>query len=137
MDPQARNSIWAYIRRLKEEGMTVFLTTHYMEEAATADDIVIINEGEIVAHGKPSVLKERYSSDYLEILPKDADAVKSVLDGLGIGYSVRSGVLRIELGCTMDAVPIVERLKGMMESFEVRTGTLDDAFIAITGGSNR
>ena len=137
LDPQARNSIWVYIRRLKEEGMTVFLTTHYMEEAATADDIVIINEGEIVAHGKPSVLKERYSSDYLEILPKDADAVKSVLDGLGIGYSVRSGVLRIELGCTMDAVPIVERLKGMMESFEVRTGTLDDAFIAITGGSNR
>ena len=105
-----------------------------MEEAADADDIVIIDKGEIVAHGTPSVLKEEYSSDYLEILPKDSERIITYLDGKGLRYTTRSDVLRIPLDRTVDAIPIIEELKGYIESFEVRTGTLDDAFINITGG---
>ena len=134
LDPQTRMLIWNNVQDLKRSGMTVFLTTHYMEEAADADDVVIINRGEIVAHGTPSVLKERYSSDYIEVLPKDIAVVRSKLDAGGIQYIERSDVLRISLEDTMKAIPIIEMLKDDMESFEVRTGTLDDAFVTITGG---
>ena len=134
LDPQTRMLIWNNVQDLKRSGMTVFLTTHYREEAADADDVVIIDRGEIVAHGTPSVLKERYSSDYIEVLPKDIAVVRSKLDAGGIQYIERSDVLRISLEDTMKAIPIIEMLKDDMESFEVRTGTLDDAFATITGG---
>lgn len=137
LDPKTRRLIWSTVHSLNEDGMTVFLTTHYMEEAADADDIVVLNRGEIVAHDTPSVLKERYSSDYLEILPKDPGFVESVLRECGIPYSKRSDVLRIELKGTVDAIPIIERAKDGIESFEVHTGTLDDAFINIIGGSDQ
>ena len=135
LDPKTRRLIWSTVHGLNEEGMTVFLTTHYMEEAADADDIVILNRGEVVAHDTPSVLKERYSSDYLEILPKDLSYVESALRECGIGYITRSDVLRIELDGTLDAIPIIERVRDGIESFEVHTGTLDDAFIEIIGES--
>ncbi|MBE6524271.1 MAG: ATP-binding cassette domain-containing protein [Thermoplasmata archaeon] len=134
LDPQTRKLIWNNIYDLKRGGMTVFLTTHYMEEAADADDIVIISNGEIVAHGTPAVLKEKYSSDYIEILPKNAEYLKAELDREGLEYTVRSDVLRIPIDDTKKAIPIVNRFEDQIESFEVRTGTLDDAFINITGG---
>ena len=134
LDPQTRKLIWNNIYDLKREGMTVFLTTHYMEEAADADDVVIIDKGEIVAHGSPSVLKEKFSSDYLEVLPKDAASLESKLKQMGLEYTVRSDVLRIQLDDTMKAIPIINEIQDKIESFEVRTGTLDDAFVNITGG---
>jgi len=134
LDPQTRMNIWKNIYDLKEEGTTVFLTTHYMEEAADADDIVIINKGTISAHGTPAVLKEQYSSDCLEILPKDASVVEFYLSGKGIAYEMRTDVIRIPLPDTKASLPIVNDLENQIESFEVRTGTLDDAFIRITGG---
>ena len=134
LDPQTRKMIWNNIHELKESGMTVFLTTHYMEEAADADDIVVINEGEIVAHGTPTVLKEKFSSDYIEILTKDMNAVEDLLRTNGYGYSIRSDVIRVPLDSTIDAIPVITLVKDYIESFEVRTGTLDDAFINITGG---
>jgi len=137
LDPNNRRIIWDYIHRLNEEGMTVFLTTHYMEEAADADDIVVIDRGEIVAHDTPSVLKEMYSTDYLEILPLDAAHVESVLRERGIAYTVRSDVIRIELHGTVEAIPIIDCLRDWIESFEVHTGTLDDAFIGIIGGTDQ
>jgi len=134
LDPQTRKLIWNNIYGLKEQGMTIFLTTHYMEEAADADDVVIINKGEIVAHGTPTVLKEKYSSDYLEVLPKDSSKLEEFLTEEGIEYAVRSDALRIPLENTMKAIPIIEKIEDYIESFEVRTGTLDDAFVNITGG---
>ena len=136
LDPRTRMLIWDTIRRLNDEGMTVFLTTHYMEEAADADDIVILNRGEIAAHDTPSVLKERYSSDYLEILPKDLQCIESVLGECGIAYRMRSDVIRVELNGTVDAIPIIEMVKDSIVSFEVHTGTLDDAFVTIIGESD-
>lgn len=134
LDPQSRRLIWNNIQMLREEGMTVFLTTHYMEEAADADDIVIINKGEIVAHGTPAALKERYSSDYLEIVPKDEERLISLLRESDIEFIAHSGLLRVPLKNTVDAIPIIEHIRNEIDSFEVRTGTLDDAFLAIIGG---
>ena len=134
LDPQTRRHIWDTVNRLnREEGLTILLTTHYMEEAAGADDIVIINHGEIAAHGTPAMLRERYCSDRMTVVPKDMDAVASVLSDAGIGFSVRADTVEIPLASTVDAAPVVAMLDGMIDSLEVRNGTLDDAFIRITG----
>ncbi|MBQ8373905.1 MAG: ABC transporter ATP-binding protein [Candidatus Methanomethylophilaceae archaeon] len=134
LDPQTRKNIWETITDLNRgSGLTVFLTTHYMEEAAGADDIVVINNGEIVAHGTPATLRESFCSDSMLVQPKDMDSVKKVLDGSGIRYNVENDTIVIPLASTLDSVPIIASLDGMMLSLEVRTGTLDDAFINITG----
>ena len=134
LDPQTRRRIWDTVNRLnREEGLTILLTTHYMEEAAGADDIVIVNHGEIAAHGTPAMLRERYCSDRMTVVPKDMDAVASVLSDTGIGFSVRADTVEIPLASTVDAAPVVAMLDGMIDSLEVRNGTLDDAFIRITG----
>ena len=134
LDPQTRRRIWDTVDRLnREEGLTILLTTHYMEEAAGADDIVIINHGEIAAHGTPAMLRERYCSDRMTVVPKDMGAVASVLSDAGIGFSVRADTVEIPLASTVDAAPVVAMLDGMIDSLEVRNGTLDDAFIRITG----
>lgn len=134
LDPKTRKRIWETITRLnREDGMTVLLTTHYMEEAAGADDVVIVNHGEVAAHGSPTSLREQYCSDRMVIVPTDRERVLSVLDSNGVGYSVRADTVEIPLSHTVDAVPLIAMLDGMMESLEVRNGTLDDAFIMITG----
>ena len=134
LDPQTRRNIWETITDLNRRSrLTVFLTPHYMEEAAGADDIVVINKGEIVAHGTPATLRESFCSDSMLVQPKDMDSVRKVLDGSGIGYNVENDTIVIPLASTLDSVPIIASLDGMMLSLEVRTGTLDDAFINITG----
>ncbi len=133
LDPHTRKVIWNTVFELnRKEGMTVLLTTHYMEEAAEADDVVVMDHGEIVAHGTPEQLKEAHSSDRMTFVAKDIDRVKGLLNG--IEYTLDRGVFTIPLKNTVDAIPIIQMLKDEMESFEVRTGSLDDAFITITGG---
>ena len=137
LDPHTRKLLWDGIFRLnKEQGITVLLTTHYMEEAAEADDVVIIDHGEIVAHGTPTELKEMFSSDRLTIVPKEADVVEKILSDAGIGFSADKSILTVPLTRTVDAIPVLELVKEHIASFEVRTGSLDDAFVSITGGGD-
>ncbi len=133
-DPQTRRNIWDTITTLnRESNLTVFLTTHYMEEAADADDIVVINHGEIVAHGTPTELREAYCSDTMTVHPKEISEVESKLRSEGVSFSVRKGIVSIPLTSTLESARVISMLDGMMESFEVKAGTLDDAFINITG----
>jgi len=135
LDPQTRSRIWSTVRELnRSKGMTVLLTTHYMEEASGADDIVIIDRGSIVAHGTPSMLRDRFCKDRMTFEPTDMEKATAILDGMGAGYKVEHGVVTVDLASTSDAVPMVKALDSLILSFEVRSGTLDDAFIAITGG---
>ena len=137
LDPHTRKLLWDEIFKLnKEQGITVLLTTHYMEEAAEADDVVIIDHGEIVAHGTPTELKEMFSSDRLTIVPKEADVVEKILSDAGIGFSADKSILTVPLTRTVDAIPVLELVKEHIASFEVRTGSLDDAFVSITGGGD-
>lgn len=135
LDPRTRRNIWETIVDLnRRNGLTVFLTTHYMEEASVADEIVIINKGEIVATGTPASLRERYCSDSMIVHPISAEDTKRKLDSMGLVYSSRNDVILIPVRSTMDAIPIIRELEPLISSFEVRSGTLDDAFITITGG---
>ncbi len=133
LDPHTRKVIWDTVFNLnRTKGMTVLLTTHYMEEAANADDVVVMDHGEIVAHGTPEELKERYSSDRMMIVPKNQERVCELLKC--IDHSVERGVITIPLKCTTDAIPLMDILRNEIVSFEVRMGSMDEAFISITEG---
>jgi multidrug/hemolysin transport system ATP-binding protein len=134
LDPQTRQSVWNTIRQLqKQEGVTVFLTTHYMEEAAGADYVAVIDKGLITAKGTPAELKDRFSSDQLKIKPSDRSAVLQYLGEKNVAYEAAGGMVTIPLARTMDALPILKGCEEWISTFEVVSGSMDDAFIAITG----
>lgn len=134
LDPQTRTSVWNTIANLqRESGMTVFLTTHYMEEAAAADYITIIDDGEIVAKGTPYQLKNTYSADTLRIRTLNPEALDKLLHDMQIGFNQSNGVYMIKLTDTKNAIPIIKATEQYIESFEVIHGTMDEVFINITG----
>jgi multidrug/hemolysin transport system ATP-binding protein len=138
LDPQTRKSVWDTIRSLQADtGMTVFLTTHYMEEAAGADYVAIIDDGLISAKGTPGELREKYSSDTLHLLPKDNIKLEEFLRSQDIEYSISGGIYLISVGSTMEALPLINRVENLIFGFEVITGSMDDAFVTITGKDMR
>lgn len=134
LDPQTRKSVWNTITSLREKsGMTVFLTTHYMEEAAQADYVTIMSKGEIIAQGTPIELKERYSSDMLKMKYADKAELEAKLKELGADYIEDVETINVKLDDTMQAIPIIEACKDLFVNFEVVNGTMDDAFLNATG----
>lgn len=111
--------------------MTVFLTTHYMEEAADADYVIVIDDGLIAAKGTPEQLKEEYSKDRLVLTAAETEALKKALAGRE--YFVRADRIEVPLTRTLDALPVLDACRGLIDGFEVLKGTMDDAFLAITG----
>ncbi|NMB02381.1 MAG: ABC transporter ATP-binding protein [Firmicutes bacterium] len=134
LDAQTRRNVWEFIRELQEEsGMTVFLTTHYMEEAAQADYVIVIDHGEIAAKGTPAQLKAKYANDQLRLRAKAVDETVNVLKELKLSYEMQADIIAVPIASTFDALPIIERCRDYISDFEVLQGTMDDAFIGITG----
>ena len=131
LDPAARVEVWNTVKTMREKtNMTVFLTTHYMEEAAQADKIIIIDKGKLIAEGSPYELKEKYAFDCLKIYTKEN--IDNELKNYS--YSKQGAEVVIKLKKTTDAMDILNSLKGRFSAFEVIQGTLDDVFINATGG---
>jgi ABC-2 type transport system ATP-binding protein len=146
LDPQSRAHMWDEVRRLRDEGMTVFLTTHYLEEAdALCDRICIIDDGEIVAEGTPESLKREISGDVVMVgvSSQAIDKARALLDPEDFtkrSETVEGGVrLHVESGAT--AIPHMLRLldgAGIEpQSIELHRPSLDDVFLAKTGRSLR
>ncbi|MBR5230811.1 MAG: ATP-binding cassette domain-containing protein [Clostridia bacterium] len=136
LDPQTRKHIWETVERLqKENNMTIFLTTHYMEEAAKADYVVIMDDGLIVAQGTPYELKEKYSFEHVCIKPKAQmqAPLQAYLDEKKLSYTVRADFVDVKIKSTLDALDLLAPVKDLVESFEVLYGTMDDVFLNITG----
>ena len=134
LDPQTRKSVWETITKLQHDtGMTIFLTTHYMEEAAEADYVIVIDNGNIVAKGTPSDLKERFTSDKLTLTTKEPEALASRLTAAGLAPEVVADRVTLKVPNTLAALPLLDTYKDAITGFTVTTGTMDDAFIAITG----
>ena len=134
LDPQTRKNVWEIIKKLqKENNMTVFLTTHYMEEAADADYVVVIDNGSIAAKGTPTELKNTYASDQLNLFPEDIEKLVEFLTEAQIDFTRNVDKISIKIPFTLDALPILEQCKPYIKGFEVLNGTMDDAFIGITG----
>ncbi len=136
LDPKTRQNIWETVRSMqKNNGMTVFLTTHYMDEAAQADYVMMIDDGRLVARGTPAQLREEYAKDalYLQCKPEEEEKIKGFFEDKNIFYTEQGGRLAVPLQSTMSALPMLDELRDGLQSFEVVAGTMDDAFIAITG----
>lgn len=132
LDPATRKDVWNVIKELRREsGMTVFLTTHYMEEAASANRIIIIEKGKIRANGTPFELKEKYAYDTVKIYceTESRENVKAILAEKGVTATDREYGLRFALKQTIDALEPLCALKGSITGFEVIQGNMDDVFI--------
>lgn len=132
LDPRTRKFVWETIERLRyESNMTIFLTTHYMEEAINADKIVIIKNGEIVAQGTPNELKEQYASDELIITFNNNVNVNEIAELIDLEMTLVGDVYKMKLASTLDAIPIIHKISPFIASFEVLKGSLDHVFIQI------
>ncbi len=133
LDPQTRAGIWETVRRLqRENGMTVFLTTHYMEEADSADYVVVLDNGRVKAKGTPNQLKKEYAADCLKLYG-DVPHLIDIIKETRLSYSVLADGIKINLENTLSALPLLEKARGAITGFEVAMGDMDDAFMGITG----
>lgn len=130
LDPQTRRTLWNVIADFRRrENMTVFLTTHYMEEAAEADYVVIIDDGKISAEGAPLELKNTYTGDYITIYGADEHAVRE----LGVEYErIRNGY-RLLIPNTRSATNLIIHNPQLFQDYEITKGKMDDVFLSVTG----
>lgn len=134
LDPQSRANVWDYIRNLqKQKDITVFFTTHYMEEAEICDKVAIIDHGKIVAHDSPYNLRKQYTSSKMRIKTSDKDGLVKYLCSHKIKYKPDDERIVVYATDIDDILEIVSLFKGTIEDIEINKGTLNDVFIAITG----
>lgn len=130
LDPQTRSLLWQVIDTLRREnGMTVFLTTHYMEEAADEDYVVILDHGMIAAEGTPLELKNKYTGDFITLYGVDESSVKA----LNLSYTKTSGAYRVSVGSTAEATELILSHQELFRDYEIVKGKMDDVFLAVTG----
>ena len=130
LDPQTRQLVWQVIGHLRRNAhITVFLTTHYMEEAADADHVVILDAGKIVAEGTPLELKNRYTGDFITLYGVGPETAAA----LGLPWEpIRDGI-RIAVPNTAVAAALISKHPELFADFEVTKGKMDDVFLAATG----
>ena len=160
LDPASRKAVWKSIDRLrKEEKMTVFLTTHYMEEAAGASHIAIIDSGRIKEYGTPFSLKEKYAKDKLRLLPKtesgdlnlqggyeagqkngqkmlqkqNRKALEKKLEKMNLEFGKKEEQLIVDLPNSLAALPVLDSVREEIDGFELVQGDMDDVFLNVTG----
>ena len=134
LDPQTRKLIWKYLTNLKKEkDLTIFLTTHYMEEATLADRVVIIDEGKILTVGTPSKLKEKYAKDYLKIYKENIDENKFKKFINEYEYKEENEFYLVNIKNTKQAKEIILKNPNLFDDFEIYKGSMDDVFLNVTG----
>lgn len=130
LDPQTRRLLWDVVQRLRrEENMTVFLTTHYMEEAADADYVVILDSGRIAAEGTPLALKNAYTGDFITLYGVDEAALRP----LGLPCETLRDAVRVAVPDTAAATKLILEHPELFTDYEITKGKMDDVFLAVTG----
>lgn len=130
LDPQTRSVLWQVIGDLRRrEKMTVFLTTHYMEEAADADYVIILDAGQIAAEGTPLQLKNTYTGDFITLYGVDEASVKA----LGAPYETIRDAYRVSVPDTAAATDLILKYPEYFKDYEITKGKMDDVFLAVTG----
>ena len=130
LDPQTRKLLWDVVQKLRREAhMTVFLTTHYMEEAADADYVIILDNGAIAAQGTPLELKNQYTGDFITLYGLD-DAQKQTL---GLPYEQLRDAIRVSVPNTAAATRLITAHPALFTDYEITKGKMDDVFLAVTG----
>jgi ABC-2 type transport system ATP-binding protein len=134
LDPQTRAHVWEYVLRLqKEKNITIFLTTHYMDEAEICNKVAVIDHGVIIAHDTPFNLKKQYTKDRAYITTTNPAALEMLLSEKSINYSVKEKYHRIDVDNNADLLYVLAECKNDITDIEIRKGTLNDVFLEITG----
>lgn len=130
LDPQTRKTLWAVIGNLREkEKMTVLLTTHYMEETAGADYVVIIDGGRVAAEGTPLELKNAYTGDFITLY----GVSRAEAESLGMPFASAGDAFVVEVPNTAAATKLITEHPGIFRDYEITKGGMDDVFLNVTG----
>lgn len=133
LDPKTRVSVWKIIDYLREElGMTVFLTTHYLEEAKDADQLAVIHKGKIIAQGTPANIRSRFSVDKIFFYDAKVAELQKIMKKMNLPFKVTNRTMRVDvIDENVEILVILNQAIGFYDSFEVIKGNLDDAFISM------
>ncbi|MBC3602052.1 ABC transporter ATP-binding protein [Listeria monocytogenes] len=133
LDPKNRVSVWKIIDYLREElGMTVFLTTHYLEEAKDADQLAVIHKGKIIAQGTPANIRSRFSVDKIFFYDAKVAELQKIMKKMNLPFKVTNRTMRVDvIDENVEILAILNQAIGFYDSFEVIKGNLDDAFISM------
>ncbi|EAG3449505.1 ABC transporter ATP-binding protein [Listeria monocytogenes] len=133
LDPKTRVSVWKIIDYLREElGMTVFLTTHYLEEAKDADQLAVIHKGKIIAQGTPANIRSRFSVDKIFFYDAKVAELQEIMKKMNLPFKVTNRTMRVDvIDENVEILAILNQAIGFYDSFEVIKGNLDDAFISM------
>ncbi|EHC6564684.1 ABC transporter ATP-binding protein [Listeria monocytogenes] len=133
LDPKTRVSVWKIIDYLREElGMTVFLTTHYLEEAKDADQLAVIHKGKIIAQGTPANIRSRFSVDKIFFYDAKVAELQTIIEKINLPFKVTKETMRVDvINQDVEILAILNQAAGLYGSFEVIKGNLDDAFISM------
>ncbi|HDU7645357.1 TPA: ABC transporter ATP-binding protein [Listeria monocytogenes] len=133
LDPKTRVSVWKIIDYLREElGMTVFLTTHYLEEAKDADQLAVIHKGKIIAQGTPTNIRSRFSVDKIFFYDAKVAEFQKIMKKANLPFKVSKATMRVDvINQDVEILAILNQAAGLYGSFEVIKGNLDDAFISM------
>lgn len=133
LDPATRKKVWASLERLRrEEKMTIFLTTHYMEEAARASHIAIMDAGHLKEYGTPFSLKEKYAKDQLRLY-SGSPGLEERLSALHAAYRKKEDYFVVAVPESMAALAVLDSVRELIDGFEMVQGSMDDVFLNVTG----
>jgi ABC-2 type transport system ATP-binding protein len=134
LDPQTRAHVWEYVLRLQQEkNITIFLTTHYMDEAEICSKVAVIDHGKIIAHDTPFNLKKQYTKDRAYVTTANPHALEKLLDDNKINYIVKEKYHRIDVEDKAMLLHTLSQCRDDITDIEIRKGTLNDVFLEITG----
>lgn len=134
LDPQTRANIWEYIQKLqREKDITIFLTTHYMDEAEVCSKIVIMDHGKIVACDTPEELKKKYTSTKIQMECTDDEKLETLLESNHMKFIKKNQQYVVSVDNADQALSTLEMCRSYFDDFEVKKGTINDAFLTITG----
>lgn len=133
LDAESRQEIWSFLqKRQKEQGLTIFLTTHYIEEAEYVDHVLMMHEGHVEVEGTPRELRTNYSKTILKLHATDRDQIIDWLGSHHYSFESENNVFCIRLEKSTEAIPILHQLEDVISHFSIEEASLEDVFLNIT-----
>lgn len=134
LDPQTRANVWEYIYKLqKQKNITIFLTTHYMDEAEISNSVAIIDHGRIAAYDSPDRLKDQYATSIMKLKVSDREKMGNYLTAHALKHEIKDDKFYVYTKSTKTSLDLLADLKGEITDLEVNKGSLNDVFLAVTG----
>lgn len=134
LDPQTRANVWEYIRKLqKQKNITIFLTTHYMDEAEISSHVAIIDHGRIAAFDTPDNLKKQYADSVLRLACGRREEMEQYLKAQGMKHQFADGMFTVHTRENSRVLELLGRFKDSITDFEFTKGTLNEVFLTVTG----